>query len=440
MNMYRKKASLLLIAALTLPLLSLSAASATSVTSYTNPALSETNTIQAIKPIWSAETDFDGQLFPAVNSGNNVIYVHEGKLRAINAVTGKTQWSSSLLPSSELIAGNGTLYFVDQKGMLISLNAKTGKPFWKTNTEMSVSDSSSTIKLVDGTLYAGGPFTLQAYNPVNGKNLWKQKTESEYGGPVIQGVYDGVLVASMTVSGALTIDQYVGYNPKTGKKVWESGGNNGPVLAYRKGYLYVRDQYPMSSPDHALLLNKIKVKTGKVTAAHEYVQVEDGMFQTANEVFIEGDDLYIAMRKYSEGTLEGFSSMLYRFKLDQDPDKQTPVIYEGRGDFLAGPYLNRFFVQKDLQFQAVPLNGKMSENYEIPSNPVSRLDLIENNAYVGISDGKFYTIDIPSGKTLGVVDTDTRVYGQTLVIGKTIIVQAEGRLIAVTRPALTKQP
>jgi len=297
-----------------------------------------------------------------------------------------------------------------------------------------------TVKLVDGTLYAGGPFTLQAYNPVNGKNLWKQKTKSEYGGPYIQGVYDGVLVASMTVSGALTIDQYVGYNPKTGKKVWESGGNNGPVLAYRNGCLYVRDQYPMSSPDHALLLNKIRVKTGKMTKANEYVQVEDGMFQTADQVFVEGDDLYIAMRKYSEGTLEGFSSMLYRFKLDEDPDKQTPMIYEGRGDFLAGPYLNRFFVQKELRLEAVPLNGKMSENYNIPSNPVSRLDLIANHAYVGVSDGKFYIIDIPSGRTLGVVDTNARTYGQTLVIGSTIVVQAEGKLIAVKRPVLTKQP
>jgi len=436
MNMYGKPASLLLIVALTLPLLSLSAASATSVTSYANPALSETNTIQAIKPMWSAETDFDGQPFPAVNSGNNAIYAHKGKLHAINAVTGKTQWSSSLLPSSELIAGNGTLYFVDQKGMLVSLNAKTGKPFWKTNTGISVSDSSSTIKLVDGTLYAGGPFTLQAYNPVNGKNLWKQKTKSEYGGPYIQGVYDGVLVASMTVNGALTIDQYVGYNPKTGKRLWESGGNNGPVLAYRSGYLYARDQYPMSSPDHALLLNKIRVKTGKMTKANEYVQVEDGMFQTADQVFVEGDDLYIAMRKYSEGTLEGFSSMLYRFKLDEDPDKQTPMIYEGRGDFLAGPYSNRFFVQKELRFEAVPLNGKMSENYNIPSNPVSRLDLIANHAYVGVSDGKFYIIDIPSGRTLGVVKTDARTYGQTLVIGSAIIVQAEGKLIAVTKPTV----
>lgn len=439
MNMHRKPASLLLIVSLTLSLCSSSAASAAPVTSYSDPTFYEINTIQALKPTWSTEADSTDPSFPAVVSGNNVIYVHKGKLRAVNAKTGKIQWSSSFHPSSELIAGNGTLYFIDQKGVLISLNAKTGKPFWQTNTGMPISNPAFTIKRVGGTLYAGGPLSLQAYNPVNGKNLWKQTTESEYGGPYIQGVYDGVLVASMTVSGALTIDQYIGYNPKTGKKLWESGGNNGPVLAYRNGSLYVRDQYPMSSPDHALLLNKIQVKTGKATSAYEYVQVEDGMFQTANQVFIDGDDLYIAMRKYSEGTLEGFSSMLYRFKLDQDPDKQKPMIYEGRGDFLAGPYLNRFFVQKELQFQSVPLNGKMSQSYEIPSNPVSRLDLIANHAYVGVSDGKFYVIDIPSGKTLGVLGTDTRNYGQTLVVGNTVVVQTEGKLIAVTKPNVKAQ-
>ncbi|MEJ8306202.1 PQQ-binding-like beta-propeller repeat protein [Saccharibacillus sacchari] len=437
MNTRRKITSLFLVIGLTSSMLS--AVSAAPVTSYSAPTLSETNTIQALKPLWSVEKDPVDQAFSAVASGNTVIYVHEGKLRGINAATGKTQWSSSSLPSSEWVKGNGTLYFIDQKGILISLNPKTGKPLWKTNTGMSASNPSFTISLINGTLYVGGPFTLQAYNPVNGKRLWKQKTESEYGGPAIQGLYDGVLVASMTVSGALTVDQYSGYNPKTGKKLWESGGNNGPVLASRNGYLYVRDQYPMSSPDHALVLNKINIKTGKATKHYEYVQVQDGMFQTANEVFVDGDDLYIAMRKYSEGTLEGFSSMLYRFKLDQDPDKQTPVIYEGKGDFLAGPYLNRFFVQKDLQFKSIALNGKTSASYDIPLNPVSRLDLIENNAYVGMSDGKFYPIDIPSGKTLGVVDTDSRIYGQTLIVGSTILIQAEGKLIAVKRPAVSKK-
>ncbi len=369
MNIYGKLTSPLLIVSLTLPMLFLPAASAAPVTSYRDATLSETNTIPAIKPLWSVETEQVGQAFPATGSGNNVIYVHKNKLRAVNAATGKTHWSSSFLPSSELIKGNGTLYFIDQKGTLVSLNAKTGKTAWKTNTGMPASNASFTIQLVGGTLYAGGPLAFQAYDPVNGKRLWKQKTESEYGGPTIQGLYNGVLVASMTVSGALTIDQYSAYNPKTGKKLWESGGNNGPVLASRNGYLYVRDQYPMSSPDHALVLN----------------------------------------------------------------------IYEGKGDFLAGPYLNRFFVQKDLQFQSVPLNGKTSESYDIPPNPVSRLDLIENNAYVGISDGKFYMIDIPSGKTLGVVGTGARVYEQTLVIGNAIVVQTEDRLIAVTQPLINKK-
>lgn len=439
MNIYGKLTSPLLIVSLTLPMLFLPAASAAPVTSYRDATLSETNMIPAIKPLWSVETEQVGQAFPATGSGNNVIYIHKNKLRAVNAATGKTQWSSSFLPSSELIKGNGTLYFIDQKGTLVSLNAKTGKTAWKTNTGMPASNASFTIQLVGGTLYAGGPLAFQAYNPVNGKRLWKQKTESEYGGPAIQGLYNGVLVASMTVSGALTIDQYSAYNPKTGKKLWESGGNNGPVLASRNGYLYVRDQYPMSSPDHALVLNKINIQTGKATQHYEYVEVEDGMFQTADQVFIDGEDLYIAMRKYSKGTLEGFSSMLYRFRLAEDPNKQKPVIYEGKGDFLAGPYLNRFFVQKDLQFKSIPLNGKTSESYDIPPNPVSRLDLIENNAYVGISDGKFYMIDIPSGKTLGVVGTGARVYEQTLVIGNAIVVQTEDRLIAVTQPVINKK-
>ena len=70
---------------------------------------------------------------------------------------------------------------------------------------------------------------------------------------------------------------------------------------------------------------------------------------------------------------------------------------------------------------------------------MSRLDLIENQAYVGISDGLFYMIDIPSGKTLGVVDTGSRSYGRTLTAGNIVIVQAEGKLIAAKRPAVPKK-
>ncbi|WP_037288541.1 PQQ-binding-like beta-propeller repeat protein [Saccharibacillus sacchari] len=436
---FKRSSAILISAGLLFSLAPISAAAP--ATSYVNPIIhsSESETISELKPVWSVNTFTSNPGISAVISGNLVVYPAKNNLEAANAATGKKVWTAAFIPASELITGNGTLYFVDSKGMLVGLNAKTGKALWKTKTGFAAQTDGFTAKLVNGTLYIGGPRELQAYNPATGKRLWKQSTESEYGGPSVQGVYDGVLVTSAVVSGALTVDFYNGYDPKTGKELWVLGGSHGPVLHYQKGHIYMREQSLTGNMDHAAILDKVNVKTGKTTATYKYVEVEDGLYQSAQQIVIDQENVYIAMPRYEKGRLEGFSSALYRFKLDQQPDNTQPALYEDRGDFLAGPYLNRFFVQKGLELQSVPINGKMSQSYAMSDNPVSRLDLKGNGAYVGLSDGQLYLIDIASGKTLGVVRAGGRTYGETLLAGNMAIVQAENKLIVIKRPAaLTK--
>jgi len=437
MKMTKRSFSMLLSASLAISVVP--AASAAPVTSYTDFQFSPANLtpVKALKPAWTIETD----LSTAIVSGDLVVYPKKDKLYAADAATGRNKWTASFKPASEVTVDSGKLYFVDSKGQLVGLNAKTGKPLWKTKTGLSVDNngnSTVTSKLGGGTLYVSGPMAIQAYNPANGKLLWKQKTESKYWGSQIYGTYDGVLVASTTVSGALTVNYYYGYDPKTGKQLWTLGGNHGPLLDYQKGHLYLRDQFPMNDSDHAILLDKVNVKTGKIAASYQYISVQDSMFQRVDQAVIDGDYLYIAMRKYTKDTLQGYSSVVYRYKLDQDPDKQKPTTYEDRGDFLAGPYMDRFFVQDGLQLKAVRFDGKMTRTYSMPVNPVSRLDLIGTGAYAGLSDGNFYLLDIATGQTLGSVHAGGRVYGQTLLAGGMVIVQAEGKLIAVKRPAALK--
>lgn len=411
------------------------AASAAPLASYSNPWISSASN-DAVKPLktaWTLQTDSSD----AITAGNLIVYSAKGKLRAVNAATGREQWNAAYTKASELAIGENALYFVDVKGRLVGLNTKTGKSLWTAKTGIDPENGQASLALAKGMLYVSGRQTLQAYHPDTGKQIWKQKTESEWSTAVF-GVYDGVLVTSAVVSGALTANFYYGYDPKTGKALWTLGGSHGTVLDYRKGHLYLRETWPMPDITYAAKLDKVNVKTGKIAASYEYVTVLDGIYQQAEEVIVDGDSVYIAMKKYPKDSVDGYSSVLYRYALDQDPAKQKPKTYEDRGIFLAGPYMDRFFVQNGLELQAVRFDGKMTRTYEMPDNPVSRLDLIGTGAYVGLSDGKFYLVDIPSGKTLGSIDAGGRVYGQTLSAGGMIVVQAEGRIIAVKRPATLK--
>ncbi|OWA37437.1 hypothetical protein B9G55_05120 [Saccharibacillus sp. O16] len=433
MKLVKSSAALLLATSLTLSLLP--AASASPVTSYSNPWISsaKNDEVKSLKPAWTLQTDNS----PAVASGNLVVYSVKGKLHAINPATGREQWKASYTAASELTVGENALYFVDPKGQLIGLNAKTGKTLWKAKTGINPENSQASVALANGTLYVGGPETFQAYQPGSGKLLWKQKTDSVFPADV-WGIYDGVLVSSAVVSGALTVNTYYGHDPKTGKLLWSLGGSHGRLLDVRKGHLYLRDDFPMIDSQYAARLDQVNIKTGKITSSHEYVTVLDGLSQRAEELLISGDYVYISMKKYPKDSLEGYSSALYRYKLDEDPAKQKPVTYEDRGTFLAGPYMNRFFVQNGLELQAVRFDGKMTRTYTMPENPVSRMDLIGTGAYVGLSDGNFYLVDIATGSTLGSVHVGGRVYGQTLLAGGMVIVQAEGKLVAVKRPAALK--
>ncbi|OWR32666.1 hypothetical protein CDO73_03435 [Saccharibacillus sp. O23] len=433
MKKTKRTFTLLLSASLALSLMP--AASAAPLTSYSNPWISSASNdvVKPLKKAWTLQTDSSD----AIAMGNLIVYSAKGKLRAVNAATGREQWNAAYTKASELAVGENALYFVDAKGQLVGLNAKTGKSLWKTKTGIDPKNGQASLTLANGMLYAGGSHVLKAYSPSSGKQVWKQETQSDWAAWV-SGVYDGVLVVSATVSGALTAEHYYGYDPKTGKPLWELGGSHGMVLDHRKGHVYMRDTWPMPDTTYAARLDKVNVKTGKIAASYDYVTVLDGMYQQAEEVIVDGDSVYIAMEKYPKDSIDGYSSVLYRYAIDQDPAKQKPKTYEDRGIFLAGPYMDRFFVQNGLELQAVRFDGKMTRTYDMPDNPVSRLDLIGTGAYVGLSDGKFYLVDIPSGKTLGSIDAGGRVYGQTLSAGGMIIVQSEGRMIAVKRPATLK--
>ncbi|WP_172193772.1 PQQ-binding-like beta-propeller repeat protein [Saccharibacillus qingshengii] len=418
----------------------LPSAAASPVVSYTNSAIvsAENENVPALKTLWKTQMDSspaEGVIRSAARtSGGLVFFPKGGKLYAAAASTGRTRWTANVKPASPVMLSQNTLYVVDAAGMLRALNMQTGRQLWQTQTGFKPQTSTITSSLSAGILYVGGPLALKAYDPATGRQLWKTSTESEYGGPTSYGVYDGILVVSSVVSGALTFDQYKAYNPKTGRNLWTLNSSHGPVLEFRHGLLYLRNTAQWASPNHAAKLDQVEIKTGRIKTSYDYVQVVDGLYQSAEQLVVEGDYVYVAMEKYTAGVLEGIAPVLYRFDLNQDPNKQKPVVYEGYGKFLAGPYKNRLFFQDGLSLNSLLPGQKETTTYKLAGNPLARLDLHEAGLYAGLSDGKFYLIDLASGQTSGVVDTGSRTYGETLLVGRTVLIQTEKELIAVKHP------
>ncbi|MDO3412249.1 PQQ-binding-like beta-propeller repeat protein [Saccharibacillus sp. CPCC 101409] len=409
------------------------------VTSYNGGfSLTSSDSTPVLKPLWTKTADIGGaqrlDTFYAQTADGLVFYPAKGKLFAVEASTGRQKWSVNAKLGSEMVVGSGTIYFIDNSGSLVGLNAKTGGVLWKTKTGITARYGTYNLALSGGKLIVGSTETLHAYDTATGKRLWKQSTEAVEGGTVY-GTYDGVLVASSVVSGAIMVDQYIGYDIKTGKQLWALGGSYAPLLEQRGGYLYLRDNSMWANQDYAAIVDKVSVKTGKKAASYSFAQVQDGMYQQADQVIIDGKYIYVSMQKYIPNVLQGYSSILYRYELDKDPKTQKPVAYEDHGDLLAGPYMDRFFFQRGLQLSYMKFAGQASTSYPEIHNPVSRLDLHGTGIYTGLSDGLFYLIDIPSAKTLGRIDTGGRVYGETLFSDDTVIVQAENKLIAVKRPS-----
>ncbi|NGZ74607.1 outer membrane protein assembly factor BamB family protein [Saccharibacillus alkalitolerans] len=419
------------------------AAYAAPVTSYTGdfmPTSSDTSPV--LKPLWTADAKVglarNIDAFQAKTLGGFVFYPGKDKLSAVDAASGRQKWSIRAKLNSDLVADGNALYYVDRTGSLIKTDAKTGRTVWKNKAGLKSQFGGFSAAMAGGRLYVSGSESLQAFDPATGKRIWKQSSESDLAGTV-HGVYDGVLIASFVVSGAITIDQYVGFDPKTGKKLWQLGDSHGPILDVQGGSLYLQNTSQWGNEEnYAAVLDKISLKTGKKVSSFGYIPVEDALFQQASRLIVDGKFVYVSVRKYTPGTLGGGPETVYRFNANQEPSAQKPVMYEGYGDLLAGPYMDRLFFQNGLQLTYMKFAGQASSSYPDIYNPISRLDLHGSGAYVGLSDGNFYTVDLPSAKTVGRIDTGARVYGETLFSDSIVIVQAENKLIAFKRPSALK--
>jgi outer membrane protein assembly factor BamB len=137
---------------------------------------------------WRFPTGGDVISSPAVAGGFVYIGSGDGKLYAIDELTGVQRWAfeaGSPVHSSPAIAGD-TLYFVTRKSVLIALDAKRGKLRWSVTTgadapwpwghESGDFYISSPVLANDLVLFGGGDGTLYAVDAARGAIRWKALT------------------------------------------------------------------------------------------------------------------------------------------------------------------------------------------------------------------------------------------------------------------------
>lgn len=113
-------------------------------------------------------------------------------------------------------------------------------------------------------------------------------------------------------------------------------------------------------------------------------------------------------------------------------------------EWLAGPYRDKLFVLEHSggtrRFLVGGLEGsslspiQFNDTYEVGANSISRLDLSGNGLYVGHTDGQFVAVDVQTGRAFFRLQTDTKNFGPTHVVGNTLVVQTENELLAFALP------
>jgi len=181
------------------------------------------NTINKLTLKWNIPIGDLIESSPAV--ANGIVYVasENGKLHAIDAVTGQQKWiattQGSILQSSPAIANN-LVYIGSGDGKLYAFNATTGAQKWVGVTGNSIYASPT---VADGTVYIGSSDgKLYAFNATTGAQKWVAITH--------RSIVSSPAVAQGLVYIGSTDNNLYAFSVNTGARVWMAQ-TKGPIEA-----------------------------------------------------------------------------------------------------------------------------------------------------------------------------------------------------------------
>lgn len=191
---------------------------------------------------------------------NGVIYAgsYDRNIYALNALDGSKRWAYQAGGRVYVapIVDHGTVYFGagDDRITLSALNAQNGQQLWSLN--MPMIDSSSSLAIANGILYAGIDNSLYALNAQNGTVLWHVPIAT----PLHPLIANGIIYVASFQQGLYALDA------KNGSLLWHN-----PLNGMRSGYATP----PVILKDK-LLVETIDLGTSQSKAILHELKVKDG--------------------------------------------------------------------------------------------------------------------------------------------------------------------
>lgn len=408
-----------------------------------------TQNVPVGSPLWQLdvqrrEPDTSSPNPDIVSGDGRVFYLQSGQVKAVDAETGKQVWAFRVGKWSTLGQGEGHLFvFATKDKVLYALEAETGKVLWRRPSEQSL----TYFRVRGATLFTIADYDrLVAYDVVSGKERWRADPPG-----TSREIFfaRGVVILPSTTSDAMISTSMYAYDRATGKPLWQANAH-WKLLAVdeTKVYLVEQPSIDIDAPPGRIAVNTFDLHTGQLLQERSY-DINDGpggtptpgCFYGTLEILVYKGFLYVEVRKNS-GTGNGIGIVRFPFNKPDNVAQCRFIDPSLRYKWLAGPYDSKFFLSRDNGFWigAVPKRAEdvyvrpRRSNYQVGRSPVSHLDIVRNGLYVGHTNGRFYAVDIRTGKALFYVQTDAESFGPARVLGDTLVIQAGNKLLAFALP------
>ena len=397
------------------------------------------NPVPVAQPLWTADLGRPNEHFEygadrVAAGGGKVFYLKEGVLTAADVRTGKTAWTYGKGLQQPVAYDGGDVFAFGGDGTFHRIDAATGKAKW-TYRLLEKTDGAvfASPPVFDGqTVYVyiiGGLFALDRES---GRLLWTSPQPYYSGSLLVAG---GLVLVSTVESGAITIDVTYALDKRTGETVWRSSSHPAPLLI-ADGRIYAQNTWPNSDGDtHQFRLDEVDLATGETVGQRLYVRVPEGGHGMYYQTFTAAADESTIFIQAKDGTI-------HRFDYRIPGDEQQPKTYSNPGKWIAGPYNNKLFFEKEggRGIEAVKILDGTRAAYEGPDNPVSRLDFHGTGMFVGQTDGHIYALNVATGKALFRYRTDAANFDPFHVENGILLAQAESKLYAFALPEELLRP
>jgi len=259
---------------------------------------------------------------------------------ALSANTGELLWhygtNGEAMPTAAF--NNGKIYITTGDGYAQAIDAKTGKPAWKTELKGMANMSSPAI--VDGKMYVamsspGGVFCLDA---ASGKVLWKssiQGAEDTGIGDVSPAVSNGIVVMDAVAdakqqNGKTTMDtRIVAYDANTGKILWQADmGRGAKPPAFKGGVPMIHDGVVYVGTPVNNVIQAYDLKSGKQKWSWQVPDASAAGSGRGAPTYYKGT-LYVATGEYLYALNPASGSLIHKYRVGGRFGIVNPVIIGG---------------------------------------------------------------------------------------------------------------